>query len=62
MTKDLPEDSEHPNCCQNLQGCLSSSQGGGSVEAAKKCIGLGQPLSFKQHSQALKDREQKADW
>lgn len=32
------------------------------MEAAEKCIWLGQPLSFKRHSQALKDREQKADW
>lgn len=61
MIKDLPEDFEHPNCCQNLRGCLSSSRGGGSVEAAKKCIWLGQLLSFKRHSQALKEREQKAD-
>lgn len=32
------------------------------MEAAKKCIWLGQLLSFKRHSQALKEREQKADW
>lgn len=63
MSKDFPEDLEHPSCCQHLLG--EKDFGAVSVvlgveeEGKKKCIWLQKHLSSRQHSQAFAKAENK---
>lgn len=65
MSKDFPEDLEHPDCCQHLLG--EKDFGGVSVvlgaeEEAKKEKSATKTPFLKAQPSFCKGREQKADW
>ena len=69
MSKDFPEDLEHPDCCQHLLGeedfggvlVVLGVEGEAKKKKKKKCIWLQKHLKATQAS-FCKGREQKADW